>query len=91
MRLCLWRSFFVGSSTCCTVGVGTWGVESYRGGGLGLSWMKLMCNVSVFPAVRLAAVVSLGRLVMRWRVGILEFAHPCDRGGFCDASGAEAG
>jgi len=36
------------------------------------------------------SVVSPGRLLMRWRVGILRFARPCVRGGFCDASGAEA-
>jgi len=91
MRLCLCRSFFVRSSTCCSVGVGAWGVEPHRGGGQGLPWIKLMCDVSMFPAVRPAAVVSPGRLFMRWRVGILEFARPCARGGFCDASGAEAG
>ena len=64
MRLCLCRSFFVGSGVYRSVGVGSWGVESHRGGGLGLPWIKLMC---------------------------LEFARPCARGGFCDASGAEAG
>ena len=52
--------------------------------------MRLMCGVSMFPSVRLAAVVSPGRLLMRWRVGIVRFARPCARGGFCDASGAEA-
>jgi len=49
-----------------------------------------MCGVSMFTSVRLAAVVSPGRLLMRWRVG-MRFARPCARGGFCDASGAEAG
>ena len=33
MRLCLCRSFFVGSSACCSVGVGAWGVQSHLGGG----------------------------------------------------------
>ena len=91
MHLCLCRPFFVRSSTCYSVGVGAWGVESHRGGGQGLPWIKLMCDVSMFLAVRPAAVVSPGRLFMRWRVGILEFARPCTRGGFCDASGAEVG
>ena len=52
---------------------------------------KLMCDMSMFPALRPAAVVPPGRLFMRWRVGTLEFSRPCTRGGFCDASGAEAG
>jgi len=91
MRLYLYRSFFVGSSSSCSVGVGAWGVESHRGGGLGLPWIKLMCDVSMFPAVRLTAVVPPGRLFMRWRVGSLESARPRAHGGFCDASGAEAG
>jgi len=64
------------------VGVAVWGVGSHRGGGGTLhptagTWMRLMCGVSMFPAVRLAAVVSPGRLLMRWRVGILGFARPC--------------
>jgi len=91
MRLYLYRPFFVRSSTCCSVGVGVWGVESHRGGGLGPPWIKLMCDVSMFPAIRSAAVVSPGRLFMRWKVGILEFVCSCARSGFCDASGAEAG
>ena len=82
---------FVGSSACCNVGVGAWGVESHCGGGLGLPWIKLMCDMSMFPAVRPAAVVPPGQLFMCWRVKILEFARPCASGGFCDASGAEAG
>jgi len=45
---------------------------------------------SMFPSVRLATVVSPGRLLMRLRVRILRFARPCARGGFCDASGAKA-
>ena len=89
--LCLNRAFFVGSCGCCIVGVVAWGVEIHRGGGLCLPWMRLMCGVSMFPAVRLAAVVSPGRLLMRWGVGVLGFVRPCTRGGFCDASGAEAG
>jgi len=44
--------------------VGAWGVESHRSGGLGLPWIKLMCDVSMFPAVRPAAVVPPGRLFM---------------------------
>ena len=67
-----------------------WGVGSNRGGGLCLPWMWMMCGVSMFPSVRLAAVVSPGRLLMRWRVGIVRFVRPCARGEFCDASGAEA-
>ena len=51
----------------------------------------MMCGVSMFPSVRLAAVVSPGRLLMRLGVRILRFARSCARGGFCDASGAEAG
>jgi len=90
-RLCLSRAFCVGSCGCCIVGVVAWGVESHRGGGLCLPWMRLMCGESMFPAVRLAAVVSPGRLLMCWGVGILGFARPCARGGFCDASSAEAG
>jgi len=89
-RLCLRRAFFVGPCGCYSVGLVAWGVGSHRGGELCLLWMRLMCGVSMFPAVRLAAVVSPGRLLMRWRVGILGFARPCVRGGFCDASGAEA-
>jgi hypothetical protein len=91
MRVYFNRPFFVGSSTFCSVGAVAWGVESHRGGGLVLPWIKLMCNVSMFPAVRSAVVVSPGRLFMRWKVGISEFVCPCARGGFCDASGAEAG
>ena len=60
-------------------------------GGLCLPWMWMMCGVSMFPSVRLAAVVSPGRLLMRLGVRILRFARSCARGGFCDASGAEAG
>jgi len=51
----------------------------------------MMCIVSMFPSVRLAAFVSPGRLRARWRVGILKFARPCARGAIGDASGAEAG
>ena len=91
MGLCVCRPFFVRSSTYCSVGVGAWGMESHRGGGLGLPWIKPICDVSMFPAVRPAVVVSPGRLLMRWRVRILEFARPCARGGFCDACIVEAG
>jgi len=35
--------------------------------------------------------MSPGRLFMRLRVRILRFVRPCARGGYCDASGAEAG
>jgi len=90
-RLYLSRAVFVGTCGCWSVGVVVWGIGSHRGGGLCLPWMRLMCGVSMFPAVRLAAVVSPGRLLMRWRVEILGFVRPCARGGFCDASGAEAG
>ena len=68
------------------------GRRSNRGGGLCLPRMWMMCGVSMFPSVRLETVVSPGRLLMRLRVRILRFARPCARrGGFCDASGAEAG
>jgi len=88
-HLRLSRAFFVGSCTYCSVGVVVWDVESHRGCGLCLPWMKLVCGVSMFPAVRLAEVVSPGRLLMRWRVEILGFSRHCARGGFCYASGAE--
>jgi len=91
MRLCLCRSFFVGPGPFCKVGVSAGGVESRRGGGLGLPWIKLMWDVSMFLAVRSAAIVSPGRLFMPWKVGILEFACSCARSGFCDTSGAETG
>jgi len=71
---------------CCFAGV----VRSNRRGGLGAPWTWMMC-VSMFPSVRLAALVSSGRLRVRLRVGILRFARPCARGVICDASGAEAG
>ena len=75
----------------CSVDLVAWGVGSNRGGGLCLPWMWMMCGVSMFPSVRLATVVSPGRLFMRLRVRILRFPRPCARGGFCNASGAEAG
>ena len=86
-RLGLSRAFFVGPCGCYSVDLVAWGVGSNRGGGLCLPWTRLMCGVSMFPS----AVVSPGRLLMHWRVGIVRFARPCARGGFCDASGAEAG
>jgi len=82
---------FAGPCGCCSVDLVARGVGSNRGGGLCLPWMWMMCGVSMFPSVRLAAIVSPGRLLMRWRVGKVKFARPCTRGGFCDASGAEAG
>ena len=85
------RKFFVGPCGYCSVDLVVWGVGSNRGGGLCLPWMWMMCGVSMFPSVRLTTVVSPGRLLMRLRVRILRFARPCARGGFCDASGAEAG
>jgi len=90
-RLDLSRAFLVGPCGCYSVDLVAWGVGSNRGGGLCLAWMRLMCGVSMFPSVRFAAVVSPGRLLMRWRVGIVRFARPCARGGFCDASGADDG
>jgi len=80
----------VGLCGCCTLRVVAGVVRGNRVGGLCLAWMWMICGVSMFLSVRLAAVVSPGRLLMRLRVGILMFARPCARGGFCDASGAEA-
>ena len=82
---------FAGPYGCCSVDLVAWGVGSNRGGGLCLPWMWMMCGVSMFPSVRLATVVSPGRLLMRLGVRILRFSRSCARGGFCDASGAEAG
>jgi len=62
-----------------------WVVRSNRGGGLCLPWIWMMCIMSLFPSVWLAAFVSLGRLLVRLRVGILKFAHPCARGDLCSA------
>ena len=80
---------FAGPCGCCSVDLVSWGVGSNRGGGLCLSWMWMMCGVSM--SVRLATVVSPGRLLMRLGVRILRFSRSCARGGFCDASGAETG
>ena len=91
MRLCLCRPFFVWSSTSCSVGVGVWGVGCHDGGGLGPPWIKLVCDLSMFPAIRSVAVVSPGWRCMHWEAGISEFACFCGRSSFCDASGAEAG
>jgi len=90
-RLGLSRAFFVGPCGYCSVDSVTWGVGFNRGGGLCLPWMWMMCGVSMFPSVRLAAVVSPGWLLMCLRVGMVRFSRPCARGGFCDASGAKAG
>jgi len=81
----------VGLCGCCTLRVVSGVVRGNRVCGLCLSWMWMICGVSMFPSVRLTAVVSPGRLLVRLRVRILMFARPCARGGFCDASGAEAG
>jgi len=82
----------VGASTCCGVGVTAWTVEFHGGGGASPSWITLMCDVSMVPAVRSAAVVSPGWLFLRWEAGRPGFACFCARGDFCwDASGAEAG
>jgi len=62
-RLSLNRAFFVGSCGFSIVDLVAWGVVSHRGGGLCLPWMRLMCGVSMFPAVRLVAVVFPGRLL----------------------------
>jgi len=51
---------FAGSSTCCSVGVVTWGVGFHGGGGVCPPWIKLLCDMSMVPAVRSAAVVSPG-------------------------------
>ena len=91
MRSYCTRPIFVGSSTSCSVGVGVWGVGYHDGGGLGPPWIKLVCDLSMFPAIRSVAVVSPGWRCMRWEAGISEFACFCARSSFCDASGAEAG
>jgi len=43
----------------------------------------MMCDVSMFPYVWFAAIVSPGRLLLRVRVGILMFTRPCARIAFC--------
>ena len=48
------------ASSCCSVGVVTWGVGFHGGGGVCPPWIKLMCDVPMVPVVRSAAVVSLG-------------------------------
>jgi len=50
------RLFLVGSCSCCSVDLVAWGVGFNRGGGLCLPWMWMMCGVSMFPSLRLAAV-----------------------------------
>jgi len=70
-------TIFVGSYGCFSVDFMTWVVRSNRGGGLCLSWMWMICVLSLFPSVWLAVFVSPGRLFVYLRVGILKFAHLC--------------
>ena len=89
---CCARPIFMGSGTCCSVGIVAWGVEFHGGGGVCPPCIMLMCDVSMLPAGRSAAVVSPSWLFMRWGAGSPGFVCFCTRGGFCwDASGAEAG
>ena len=59
----------VGLCGCCTLRVVVGVVRGNRVGGLCLPWMWMICGVSMFPSVRLEAVVSPGRL--------LTFGHFC--------------
>jgi len=69
-----------------------WGVEFHGGGGVSPSWIKLMCELSMVPADRSAAVVSPGWLFLRCEAMRLGFVWFCARGDFgWDASGAGAG
>jgi len=86
-----YHKFFVEAYCCFSGALVVWVIGSDRVGGLCLPWMQMMCDVSMFPSVRPPAFVSPGRMLLRMRVRILMFARPCARGGFCDASGAEAG
>jgi len=74
---------------CCCVCYFAWVVRSNLGGGLCAPQMWMMC-VSMFPSVRLAALVFSCRLRCL-RVGIGMYARPCARGVICDAFGAKAG
>ena len=85
------RRIFVEPCGCCSICVVAGVVRSDRAGGLCLPWTWMMCDVSMFPSVRPAALVSSCRLLARLRVGILNFACPCARGDFFDVFGAEAG
>ena len=88
---CCARSIMVGA-VCCSVGMVAWGVEFHGGGGVSPSWIKLMCELSMVPADRSAAVVSPGWLFLRWeamRPGFDWFGARGDCG--WDASGAETG
>jgi len=81
------RRISAGPCGCCCICCVAWVVRSTCGNRLCAPQMWMICIVSMFPSVRLAAFVFPGRLRVRLRVGILRFARPCARGVICDASG----
>ena len=86
---CCARSIVVGAAYY-SGGMVVWGVEFHGDGGVSPSWIELVCDVSMVPVGRSAAVESPGWLFLRWEAVRL-FARFCACGGFCwDAFGAEA-
>ena len=59
LRSCCARPIMVGT-VYYSVDMAAWGVEFHGGGGVGPSWIKLMCVVSMVPADCSSAVVSPG-------------------------------